>query len=253
MKNFKLAVVGATGVVGRAALKVLEEKKLPISEYTLFASKRSTGSKIQFLGKEYIVKELTENSFDEGFDFAIFSAGASTAKKYAPIAAEHGCIVVDNSSAFRMDKDIPLIADARFTEIDYGPDEGKTEDEVIARIGQEALDAWNANAIVPNGWNVSVDGIIQAWKDFAHEVEQNYRDKTVLVVSSNGIIRFAPYLTGNFEEFCNQFNIKVGTGSVCILEKEDGDKFWTVKEWGTKPKDKLVDKTAPLASAAVHA
>ncbi len=152
-----------------------------------------------------------------------------------------------------LDKDIPLISDARFTEIDYGPDEGKTEDEVIARIGQEALDAWNANAIVPNGWNVSVDGIIQAWKDFAHEVEQNYRDKTVLVVSSNGIIRFAPYLTGNFEEFCNQFNIKVGTGSVCILEKEDGDKVWTVKEWGTKPKDKLVDKTAPLASAAVHA
>ena len=152
-----------------------------------------------------------------------------------------------------LDKDIPLISDARFTEIDYGPDEEKTEDEVIARIGQEALDAWNANAIVPNGWNVSVDGIIQAWKDFAHEVEQNYRDKTVLVVSSNGIIRFAPYLTGNFEEFCNQFNIKVGTGSVCILEKEDGDKVWTVKEWGTKPKDKLVDKTAPLASAAVHA
>ena len=152
-----------------------------------------------------------------------------------------------------LDKDIPLISDARFTEIDYGSDEGKTEDEVIARIGQEALDAWNANAIVPNGWNVSVDGIIQAWKDFAHEVEQNYRDKTVLVVSSNGIIRFAPYLTGNFEEFCNQFNIKVGTGSVCILEKEDGDKVWTVKEWGTKPKDKLVDKTAPLASAAVHA
>ena len=152
-----------------------------------------------------------------------------------------------------LDKDIPLISDARFTEIDYGPDEGKTEDEVIARIGQEALDAWNANAIVPNGWNVSVDGIIQAWKDFAHEVEQNYRDKTVLVVSSNGIIRFAPYLTGNFEEFCNQFNIKVGTGSVCILEKEDSDKVWAVKEWGTKPKDKLVDKTAPLASAAVHA
>ena len=109
MKKFKLAVVGATGVVGRAALKVLEEKKLPISEYTLFSTKRSAGSKIQLLGKEYIVKELTENSFDEGFDFAIFSAGASTSKKYAPIAAEHGCIVVDNSSAFRMDKDVPLV------------------------------------------------------------------------------------------------------------------------------------------------
>ena len=109
MKNFKLAVVGATGVVGRIALKVLEEKHLPISEYVLFASKKSAGTKIEFLGKEYIVKELNESSFDEGFDFAIFSAGATTSKKYAPIAASKGCIVVDNSSAFRMEKDIPLV------------------------------------------------------------------------------------------------------------------------------------------------
>ena len=109
MKNFKLAVVGATGVVGRIALKVLEEKHLPISEYVLFASKKSAGTKIEFLGKEYIVKELNESSFDEGFDFAIFSAGATTSKKYAPIAASKGCIVVDNSSAFRMDKDVPLV------------------------------------------------------------------------------------------------------------------------------------------------
>lgn len=109
MKNFKLAVVGATGVVGRIALKVLEENHLPISEYVLFASKKSAGTKIEFLGKEYIVKELNESSFDEGFDFAIFSAGATTSKKYAPIAASKGCIVVDNSSAFRMEKDIPLV------------------------------------------------------------------------------------------------------------------------------------------------
>lgn len=149
-----------------------------------------------------------------------------------------------------LDKDIPLIADSRFTEIDYGPDEAKTEDEVIARIGQEAMDAWNANAIVPQGWNVSVDGIIQAWKDFAHEVEQNYLGKTVLVVSSNGIIRFAPYLTGDFDEFCRNFNIKVGTGSVCVLEKDEGDEFWSVKEWGTKPKDKLIDKATSLSSAS---
>ena len=152
-----------------------------------------------------------------------------------------------------LDKDIPLIADGRFTEIDYGPDEAKTEEEVIARIGQEAMDAWNANAVVPQGWNVSVEAIIQAWKDFAHEVEQNYADKTVLVVSSNGIIRFAPYLTGNFEEFCQNFNIKVGTGSVCVLEKEKDDEFWTVKEWGTKPKDKLMDKSTPLSATTASA
>lgn len=109
MKNYKLAVVGATGVVGRTVLKVLEEKKLPISEYVLFASNRSAGSKINFMGKEYIIRELKEDSFDEGFDFAIFSAGGDTSKKFSPIAASKGCIVVDNSSAFRMDKDVPLI------------------------------------------------------------------------------------------------------------------------------------------------
>ncbi len=109
MKDLKLAVVGATGVVGRAAIKVLEEKKLPISSYTFFASKKSSGKKIMFMEKGYTVQELTEQSFDKGFDFAIFSAGGETSKKYAPIAASKGCIVVDNSSAFRMDKDVPLV------------------------------------------------------------------------------------------------------------------------------------------------
>ena len=103
MKHYKLAIVGST------ALKVLEEKKLPISEYVLFASCKSAGKKVNFMNKEYVIKELNENSFDEGFDFAIFSAGGEIAKKYAPIAVSKGCIVVDNSSAFRMDQDVPLV------------------------------------------------------------------------------------------------------------------------------------------------
>lgn len=109
MKDYKLALVGATGLVGRTARKVLEEKNLPISEYVFFSSCRSAGHKINFMGKEYTVKELNENSFDEGFDFAIFSAGGETSKKYSPIAASKGCIVIDNSSAFRMDKNVPLV------------------------------------------------------------------------------------------------------------------------------------------------
>ena len=108
-RKYKLALVGATGVVGRVAREVLEEKKLPISEYVFFSSKKSAGSTISFMGKEYTVRELKEDSFDEGFDFAIFSAGGETSKKFAPIAASKGCIVVDNSSAWRMDKDVPLI------------------------------------------------------------------------------------------------------------------------------------------------
>ena len=108
-KDYRLAIVGATGVVGRTILKVLEQKKLPISEYVLFASKRSAGNRIMFMKKEYTIQELNENSFDSGFDFTIFSAGGETSKKYSPIAASKGCIVVDNSSAFRMDPNVPLI------------------------------------------------------------------------------------------------------------------------------------------------
>ena len=90
MKKYKVAIVGATGLVGRSFLKVLEEKNLPIESYSLFASKRSAGAKISFLGKEYIVQELTENSFDDGFDFALFSAGGEISKKFAPIAVAKG-------------------------------------------------------------------------------------------------------------------------------------------------------------------
>ena len=109
MKKYKLALVGVTGLVGRKALEVLEEYNLPISEYAFFSSSRSAGTKITFMGKEYTVRELTETSFDEGFDFAIFSAGGETSKKYSPIAASKGCVVVDNSSAFRMDPTVPLV------------------------------------------------------------------------------------------------------------------------------------------------
>ena len=109
MKDLKVAIVGATGLVGRSFLKVLEEKKLPISNYTLFASKHSAGNKVAFLGKDYVVQELTETSFDEGFDFALFSAGGDISKKFAPIAVSKGCTVIDNSSYFRMNENVPLV------------------------------------------------------------------------------------------------------------------------------------------------
>ncbi len=109
MKTYKLAVVGATGLVGQTVLRVLEEFRLPIREYKLFASKRSAGTTTSFMGQEYVINELTDTSFDEGFDFAIFSAGAGVSTRFAPIAASKSCIVVDNSSAFRMDPKVPLV------------------------------------------------------------------------------------------------------------------------------------------------
>lgn len=110
MKKINLAVVGATGMVGRTFLKVLEEKNLPIENFYVFASARSAGKTITFQGKNYTVLELTENSFKEHqIDIALFSAGGGTSQKFAPIAAESGCIVIDNSSAWRMDPTVPLV------------------------------------------------------------------------------------------------------------------------------------------------
>lgn len=107
---YRLAIVGATGVVGRKVLQILEDKSLPFYDYTLFSSARSAGTVIHFKGKDHVVEELTKDSFvHKHYDFAIFSAGGSTSQKYAPIASEHGCIVIDNSNAFRMDEDVPLV------------------------------------------------------------------------------------------------------------------------------------------------
>ncbi|PWM46429.1 MAG: aspartate-semialdehyde dehydrogenase [Clostridiales bacterium] len=108
MKSYKIAVVGASGMVGRTFLRVLEEYNLN-AEYTLFSSERSAGKEVEFFGKKYKFNLLDEHSFDEGFDIALFSAGGSTSEKFAPIAAEHGCVVIDNSSAWRMDPTVPLV------------------------------------------------------------------------------------------------------------------------------------------------
>lgn len=87
----------------------MEEEKLPIDEYVFFASSKSAGKTIHFMENDYIIRELNEHSFNEGFNFAIFSAGANISRKFAPIAASAGCTVIDNSSAFRMVNNIPLV------------------------------------------------------------------------------------------------------------------------------------------------
>ena len=108
-KNYKIAIVGSTGVVGRTVLKVLEEKNFRNCEYTLFSSSKSAGTRLQFLGETYVIQELKEDSFDSKFDYAIFCAGSAVAEKFAPIAVKNGCIVIDNSSFYRMNKNVPLV------------------------------------------------------------------------------------------------------------------------------------------------
>ena len=112
MKKFNVAVVGATGMVGGKFLEVLTERQLPVDNYYLFASAKSAGKKIDFMGKEHTVIELTKENVTAlkgKVDFALFSAGAGVSKEFAPIFAEMGAIVVDNSSQWRMYDDVPLV------------------------------------------------------------------------------------------------------------------------------------------------
>ncbi|MCR4725970.1 MAG: aspartate-semialdehyde dehydrogenase [Clostridia bacterium] len=110
MRKINLAVVGATGMVGNKFLEVLTERKLPVENYYLFASAKSAGKVINFMGKDHTVIELTEENVKKvDVDIALFSAGGSVSKTFAPIFAAQGAIVVDNSSQWRMDKDVPLV------------------------------------------------------------------------------------------------------------------------------------------------
>ena len=107
MKRYNTAIVGATGAVGQEFLRLIEERHFPFGELKLLASSRSAGKKISFMGKEYTVEETTEKSFD-GVQFALFAGGAAS-KLFAPAAVKAGAVVIDNSSNFRMDPEVPLV------------------------------------------------------------------------------------------------------------------------------------------------
>lgn len=105
----KIAIVGASGAVGQEFLRILEERPLPVDELVLFGSERSAGRKYMFRGKELTVKLLQHNDDFRGIDFALVSAGASTSREFADTITKHGAVMIDNSSAFRMDADVPLV------------------------------------------------------------------------------------------------------------------------------------------------
>lgn len=110
MKSYVMAVVGATGMVGSKFLQVLEERKLPVSKYYLFASKKSAGKKVRFMGEEHTIIELTpENIKGKGIEIALFSAGGAVSKEFAPQFVDIGAVVIDNSSQWRMYDDVPLV------------------------------------------------------------------------------------------------------------------------------------------------
>lgn len=109
MKKLNVAVVGATGIVGRTILKILEERAFPINNLYLFASSKSKNTKVVFNNAEHVVEELNCTSFNKNIDIALFSAGSEISKQYALLAKEKGIIVIDNSGAWRMEADVPLV------------------------------------------------------------------------------------------------------------------------------------------------
>ena len=129
--------------------------------------------------------------------------------------------------------DLAITRDERFSEIDYGPDENMPESVVVARIGEQALRDWDEHATVPPGWRVDPQAIIQDWLAFGDTCGRSYFNQTVLVVTSNGIARFAPHLTGDFEGFRARHGIKIATGALCILRLQRGR--WTIEHWNLRP------------------
>ena len=107
-RNLHVAIVGATGAVGVEMIKTLEKREFPVGKLTLLASARSAGKTLDFRGQPVVLQELKEDSF-EGVDVALFSAGGGISKQFAPFAVQSGAVVIDNSSAFRMDETVPLV------------------------------------------------------------------------------------------------------------------------------------------------
>jgi aspartate-semialdehyde dehydrogenase len=107
-EKYNVAVAGATGAVGTEMVSILEERNFPVANLKLLASTRSAGTKMKFKGKEYVVEVLNDNSFS-GVDIGLFSPGGSVSEKFAPVAGKAGCVVIDNTSAFRMDPQVPLV------------------------------------------------------------------------------------------------------------------------------------------------
>lgn len=120
-----------------------------------------------------------------------------------------------------------------FNEIDYGPDENMTEDLVLSRIGEDAMAAWEEKAIMPPGWSPAAETLRGRWRDFADHVVASQPGKTVLVITSNGIARFALDLAANGDDIRRSHGLKLATGAFGVLE-HDGE-TWTAESWNTRP------------------
>ena len=169
MRKFNIAVVGATGMVGNKFLEVLTERQLPVENYYLFASARSAGKQIDFMGKPHTVIELTEDNvmaLKGKVDFALFSAGGGTSATFAPVFVKAGAVVVDNSSQWRMYDDVPLVVP------EVNPEDVKWNKGIIANIVYSTYQAVSGAGV--QGFNDLKDGVNGvAPKKFPHPIAFN--------------------------------------------------------------------------------
>lgn len=142
-----------------------------------------------------------------------------------------------NQAQVSMGINLPLNKLTLFDEIDYGPDENQPEAWVQKRIGEEAIRLWETQAIVPADWRAEPAQIIASWLDFGKKITHEYPHKIVLVVTSNGIARFAPHLTGDYASFCREHSIKLATGCYGHLEFDAEQKNWQCLAWNVKPEE----------------
>ena len=202
MKKINLAVVGATGMVGRTFLKVLEERQLPIENFYVMASARSAGKTLEFNGKEYVVEELNEHSFDKPIDIALFSAGGSISEKFAPIAAEHGCIVVDNSSQWRMDPNVPLVVP------EVNPEDINWHKNIIANPNCSTIqamvalkpldDKYKIKRVVYSTYQAVSGSGVAGWEDLANGLKGEAPKKYPHPIASNCLPHIDSFLDNGY-------------------------------------------------------
>ncbi|MEJ0063358.1 MAG: histidine phosphatase family protein [Alphaproteobacteria bacterium] len=195
------------------------------------------------------------NTFDSGdvilrvgarTDLPLSSSGVEQAKKLGLYLREHA-IMPDLvfTSELKRAKETAAYAlteagyDAKpetrrvFNEVDYGVDEGLPEDDVVARLGKDALRAWEDDSVVPDGWLADPAAMRQGWLDFGAEILRDHAGKTILVVTSNGVARFAPALTGDEAGFRARYKPKIATGGLCVLAHDGG--AWRISDWNIRP------------------
>ena len=218
---YNVAIVGATGNVGRKFLSILEEREFPVKNLYLFASARSKGKKMTFKGKEYIVEEtIEENIKSKDIDFALFSAGGDTSLEFAPIFSKYGAVVIDNSSAWRMDPKVPLVVP------EVNPEDIKWHNGIIANPNCSTIQAMPVLKVINDKFSYE-KVTITYFKNKTLMLQGNYGvlwEKVCQIIEATEKIN---NVTGILNRICGNNEIEIKDDSQKNLVDLCGDKVYT--------------------------